>query len=65
MTVTANELAEYEFSQRMCGQHGRGVNKSIDVLVKHKRIIYKVKSNKKEILSTNSLSSAVDKYNDA
>jgi hypothetical protein len=63
--IKANELAEYEFEHRMCGEHGRGVNKSIDVRVRHKRIIYVVKNQKKTILETPCLGSAVSEYNEA
>tara|TARA_Y100000310_G_C20638362_1_gene792474 strand:+ start:1622 stop:1816 length:195 start_codon:yes stop_codon:yes gene_type:complete len=63
--IKANELAEYEFEHKMCGEHGRGVNKSITARVKHKRIIYVVKNQNKTILETPCLGSAVSEYNEA
>jgi hypothetical protein len=63
--IKANELAEYEFEHRMCSAHGRGVNKSIDARVKHKRITYVVKNKNKTILETPCLVSAVSEYNEA
>lgn len=63
MKVKANDLAEYEFEHRLCGHHEKEINKSIDVRVKHKRIIYIVKNQKKVILETPCLGSAVSEYN--
>jgi hypothetical protein len=65
MKVNANDLAEYEFEHRLCGDHGKGVNKTIDARIKHKNIVYVVKSQKKTILETPCLGSAVSEYNEA
>jgi len=62
--INVNDLENYEFTNRMCGEHGRGVNKFIDAKVKGKRIRYVVSDQGEIVLDTPSLKSAVDAYND-
>jgi hypothetical protein len=61
--IKVEDLAEYEFKHRICGRHGKGWNKTIDAVIKHKSIRYRVSSHKTEILNTSSLTKAVAAYN--
>lgn len=62
MTVTAKELAEYEFSQQICCECNWRVNKSITAKVKHKKVTYVVECDD-FYFTTPSLESAVNEYN--
>lgn len=61
--ITCKEIAGYEFRHRAAGHHCSEVNKSLDIIVKHKRVTYEVHVDRKVILMTPDLAFAVDVYN--
>lgn len=62
--LSATEMANYEFTQRMAGQHGRGVNKSLDAVVRHKVVKYVVRDCRVVVFEGDYLQRAVDFYNE-
>jgi len=65
MKLSVNEMATYEFTHRMAGHHcsNEGINKTLDAVVKHKRIRYVVKSKGDVIIDTPGLGAAVTAFN--
>ena len=63
MQVDVEQLINYEYEHRLVGQHGRGVNKTIDSRIKHKKVVYIVKNEKSVVLETDSIHDAVTKFN--
>jgi len=55
----------YEARTRICGEHGKGVNKSIDVIINPAldRIWYEFRNNKKCIYKGPSIDEAIIIYN--
>lgn len=62
--ISTKQLVDYQFEHRMAAQHGRGKNKTLDAVVKHHDVIYRVKSKKEVVIETASLAIAVLKFNE-
>ena len=63
--LSTNELDDFESRTRLAGQHGHGINKSLDMFVRptKKRIWFVVESQRKEIAAVPDLSEAIEIYN--
>ena len=64
-TINVQEMADYEFEHRMAAVHGRGTNKSLEAVIRHKIVKYRVMSQKELVLETSILVDAVDAFNEA
>ena len=65
--MSVHDFLDCTFVARLCGQHGNGVNKAIDVLTDpvKKRVWYEVTSVRREIYVGQELSEALEHYNAA
>ena len=62
--ITKSDM-DYEASTRIAAQHGRGKNKSLDVVVNpaKKRVWYVLKNNKEQVYAGPDIDDAITFYN--
>jgi hypothetical protein len=64
--VDKSEFKDYVITQEMCGSHGLGDSKSLNIIVEVgdiSTVSYEVVNKKNVILKTNILDKALEKYN--
>ena len=63
--ISTEDLEHFESKTRLAGQHGKGVNKSLDMCVYplQKRIWFEVSNHRTTIASVPDLKEAIETYN--